>query len=148
MKKLIVFILSLFLLVGCSKPNFNDLDVSLLNVEPTLSSYREEVQVFNSYEEYKENILNYSELTTITEEFFSAYDLVILLVSSNAEEHRNKVEFTNLEFNNNYEFTFVGKIDDNSTDLAFFLNIFSFKVNKELNMDEENIKINKTTIIK
>ncbi|MBE6142762.1 MAG: hypothetical protein E7177_02085 [Erysipelotrichaceae bacterium] len=146
MKKFcLVLSIILSLLVGCRS---NNEEINVLNVNISFTSYNEHIVVINDYQEFTEKVSNNKEIKEINDDFFLSYDLVCLLVSSNAEEYHNKIKFIKAEqINSEFIFHFEGKIKDNSTDLAFFLTSFAFKVNKELNIDEKNIEINKKTIV-
>ena len=148
MKRLLnVFFILLFQLVGCMNSNYGP-KIDMLNLDISHFSYGEHILLINDYEEFKTQISNYEELKKIDEEFFVSHDLLCILVSSNAEEYNNKIEFASVELNNDkWEFTFTSKIEDESTDLAFFLTSFNFKVSKSLDIKEENIKIIKNRII-
>lgn len=148
MKRLIfVFLILLLQLVGCMNSNYGP-NIDMLNLDISYLSYGKPVLLISDYEEFKTQISNHEELKNIDEEFFVSHDLLCILVSSNAEEYNNKIQFKSVELiNDEWNFTFSSRIEDDATDLAFFLTSFNFKVSKSLDIKEENIKIIKNRII-
>lgn len=134
-------LLSLFLLISCSS-KYNDLDIKRVNEDFVLSNYNNDILIMSSYEEYTCYIVNHNQIKKITKEDFNSYYYICLLVTSNAEELRNGISFNEVkEVFGNYEFYFTTTIQDEATDLAYFITPFVFKVNETIKM-ENNIKIN------
>lgn len=150
MKKALLFLLLIFSLIGCKKVSFQG-KIDMLNLDISYFSYSEQICIINDYNELKDKVSNYDSLKELNEEFFLNYDLLCILVPSNAEEYHNKIECKKIEYNDitkKYEFSFAGEIEDESTDLAYFLTSFTFKIQKDLQIKEEHIHINKETIIR
>ena len=81
-------------------------------------------------------------MDNINEDYFINYDLVSIFITSNAEESNNGIKFIKMEeVNNKYNFYFETYIEDEATDLAFFINDVNFQVSKEYNMTKDNISI-------
>ena len=141
MKKLAVSLLSLSLITSCSSTNTNNMNI--IEESFSFTSYKEEVIVIKTYEEFTSKVSNYEEIKGIDEDYFIDYDLVSIFITSNAEEANNGIEFIKMEeINNKYCFTFETYIKDEATDLAFFINDINFKISKEYNLSKENITVN------
>ena len=141
MKKLTVSLLSLSLITSCSSTNTNNMNI--IEESFSFTSYKEEVIVIKTYEEFTSKVSNYKEIKGIDEDYFIDYNLVSIFITSNAEEANNGIEFIKMEeINNNYYFTFETYIKDEATDLAFFINDINFKISKEYNLSKENITVN------
>ena len=141
MNKLAVSLLSLSLITSCSSTNTNNMNI--IEESFSFTSYKEEVIVIKTYEEFTSKVSNYEEIKGIDEDYFIDYDLVSIFITSNAEEANNGIEFIKMEeINNKYCFTFETYIKDEATDLAFFINDINFKISKEYNLSKENITVN------
>lgn len=139
MKKRYLILLTL-LLSSCNiKTN---IDAKSLDFDFQYVNYKKEAIVINDYQELQDNVMNYQDFNILNEEYFKNNDLVCLFVSSNAEEARNGIKCESIiKTKDNYTFTFQTKIQDEGTDLAYFINTFVYEVPKEYKIIEENIKI-------
>lgn len=140
MKKLAVSLLYLSLITSCSSTNTNNMNI--IEESFSFTSYKEEVIVIKTYEEFTSKVSNHKEIKGIDEAYFINYDLVSIFVTSNAEEANNGIKFIKIEeVNNKYCFTFETYIKDEATDLAFFINDINFKISKEYNLSKDNITV-------
>ena len=105
MKKLAVSLLYLSLITSCSSTNTNNMNI--IEESFSFTSYKEEVIVIKTYEEFTSKVSNHKEIKGIDEAYFINYDLVSIFVTSNAEEANNGIKFIKIEeVNNKYCFTF------------------------------------------
>ena len=140
MKKNVITLIPLLLITSCSSVNTNNMII--VEESFNFASYKEEVIVMKTYEEFTSKVSNYKEIKGIDEDYFINYDLVSIFITSNAEESNNGIKFIKMEeVNNKYNFYFETYIEDEATDLAFFINDVNFQVSKEYNMTKDNISI-------
>ena len=140
MKKNVITLIPLLLITSCSSVNTNNMII--VEESFNFASYKDEVIVMKTYEEFTSKVTNYKDIKSINEDYFINYDLVSILITSNAEESNNGIKFIKMEeVNNKYNFYFETYIEDEATDLAFFINDVNFQVSKEYNMTKDNISI-------
>ena len=140
MKKNVITLIPLLLITSCSSVNTNNMII--VEESFNFASYKEEVIVMKTYEEFTSKVTNYKDIKSINEDYFINYDLVSIFITSNAEESNNGSKFIKMEeVNNKYNFYFETYIEDEATDLAFFINDVNFQVSKEYNMTKDNISI-------
>ena len=140
MKKNVITLIPLLLITSCSSVNTNNMII--VEESFNFASYKEEIIVMKTYEEFTSKVTNYKDIKSINEDYFINYDLVSIFITSNAEESNNGIKFIKMEeVNNKYNFYFDTYIEDEATDLAFFINDVNFQVSKEYNMTKDNISI-------
>ena len=140
MKKNVITLIPLLLITSCSSVNTNNMII--VEESFNFASYKEEIIVMKTYEEFTSKVTNYKDIKGINEDYFINYDLVSIFITSNAEESNNGIKFIKMEeVNNKYNFYFETYIEDEATDLAFFINDINFQISKEYNMTKDNISI-------
>lgn len=140
MKKNVITLIPLLLITSCSSVNTNNMII--VEESFNFASYKEEIIVMKTYEEFTSKVTNYKDIKSINEDYFINYDLVSIFITSNAEESNNGIKFIKMEeVNKKYNFYFETYIEDEATDLAFFINDVNFQVSKEYNMTKDNISI-------